>query len=122
MAEMLVRVFDKYRGPEWDLVQLQKRRRGHIVVVVPDGWEWSWIERQSHDWIIIRCPELSVDQLQAKASVDLDRLTSRGYRIASDFESRTRRYLHGDVHDVRISKRDIEAIQITKDEFLGASA
>lgn len=97
MAEMLVRLYDKYTGK--DPVTLAKTtKRGDVIVVQDDGWPWSPAERKSPDWIIISvnmplakaqamlAPEqgdpIKNPLLQLRAfKVDLDALTVLGYPI-----------------------------------------
>lgn len=100
--ELLVRVFDKER---------KKRQRGHVIVAQDNGWEWSWMEKQSHAWIILRVPEVhrrNVECLESK--IDLDYLSSRGYRISGQMEARARYYMK--------HRRPVDFIRITKEEFI----
>lgn len=55
MAEMLVRLFNKYEGEDSKLIS-KSTGRGDVIVAVEDGWNWSEIERTSYNWIIINCP------------------------------------------------------------------
>lgn len=67
MAELLVRLFDKYQGS--DLMKIAKTTaRGDVIVVVPDGWNWSFIERTSYGWLIVKVPSMTVLQAEALRS------------------------------------------------------
>lgn len=61
MAELLIRVVDKRSGSaEADRRLLQ---RGHVVVVVADGWQWGRGELSDPAWRILRVPGLQPDDL-----------------------------------------------------------
>ncbi len=52
MAEMLVRLYDKYTGKD-PVTRSKTTHRGDVIVVREDAWPWSDLERKSPDWIII---------------------------------------------------------------------
>lgn len=105
MAELLVRLYDKYTGD--DLIDAATfLYRGDVVVAQDDGWEWSKAERESPDWIIIKIPGISSGKVSALLSpeqgerffnrllhkrqfhLDLDALAVAGYPIPSEKEAR----------------------------------
>jgi len=53
MAELLVRVRDKESHPD-PYVDVQRSKRGDVIVACPDGWQWSHAERTNPDWRIVR--------------------------------------------------------------------
>lgn len=42
----------------------QRLRRGEVIDVLPDGWEFTARERSRPDWLILRVPDLSVEKAQ----------------------------------------------------------
>ena len=60
MCEMLVRVVDKVNtdSPELDA---QCLKRGDVVVVCEDGWDWSVVEKSHSDWRIFKIPGMTVN-------------------------------------------------------------
>ncbi len=97
MAEMLVRLYDKYTGKD-QVMRSKTTHRGDVIVVREDGWPWSDQERKSPDWIILTvnmpiqkaqtmlAPEqgdpLKNPLLQLRAfKVDLDALTVLGVPV-----------------------------------------
>jgi hypothetical protein len=59
MAELLVRTIDKDQPDPY--LACRCLGRGDIVVVCPDGWEWSKVESDSPHWTIIKIPGVAVD-------------------------------------------------------------
>lgn len=54
MAELLLRIVDKIGStPAKDILS---SKAGDVVVVCPDGWEWSQMELSSPAWKIIKMP------------------------------------------------------------------
>lgn len=54
MAELLVRIVDKtHPDPVQDC---RCTKRGHVIVVQPDGWPWGRLERTSDQWRIVEVP------------------------------------------------------------------
>jgi hypothetical protein len=52
MAELLIRVVDKVN---LDVnLNYQCTKRGDVIAVCPDGWNWSTTERKNPDWRIMR--------------------------------------------------------------------
>jgi hypothetical protein len=100
MAELLVMVEDRVTGdPYKDAGNIKK---GHVIVVCPDGWTWSKEERQHARWRILSLPgvpESAFDALMRSESDqrkiddpnDLDAdpqrnrmLQRRAYKIAAE--------------------------------------
>lgn len=52
--EMLVWLVDK--GPSID-----QYKAGDVIVVCPDGWPWSDLEKTNADWVIVRTAILPVE-------------------------------------------------------------
>lgn len=63
MAELLLRVVDKTSPDPYRDARLTKR--GDVIVVCPDGWNWGLEELASPDWRILRLPALSVSEARA---------------------------------------------------------
>jgi hypothetical protein len=64
MAEMLVRIVDKV-NPDSKVLDARCLKRGMVVTIQPDGWEWSDAERKAPYWQIVTVPGASVDDLSA---------------------------------------------------------
>lgn len=64
MAELLIRVRDKESHPD-PYVDVQRSKRGDVIVACPDGWNWSHEERTNPDWRIVRIPGLPQDEVDA---------------------------------------------------------
>ena len=60
MAEMLVRIADKSSDDPHKNAQLTKR--GDVIVIQPDGWNWSAAER-TDPWVIVKVPGALVADL-----------------------------------------------------------
>lgn len=63
MVEMLIRVEDKRNldDPEMDA---KLTKRGDVIVVMPDGWNWGRAELSAPFWRIVRVP-LTMDEANA---------------------------------------------------------
>jgi len=62
MCELLVRLVDKVNDdPELDL---QCLKRGDVVTIQEDGWNWSERERTNPDWMIIKVPGVSISTFE----------------------------------------------------------
>jgi hypothetical protein len=59
--ELLIRTVDK--GPD-----AMHSKRGHVIWVCPDGWEWSEAERTNPEWMIISVP---ITQIEADGLLSL---------------------------------------------------
>ncbi len=108
MAEMLVRLFDKYTGKDPHFLA-KTTKRGDVIVVQDNKWPWSDLERKSPDWIIVTvdmpiekaramlAKELGPEDkngmpinplLQLRAfKVDLDAMTVLGYPIYTQMDA-----------------------------------
>jgi len=64
MAEFLVRVADKV-NPDSPYLDAKCLKRGDVVVVCPDGWPWSQLERTLPFWRIVRVPGMSLSEAEA---------------------------------------------------------
>lgn len=60
MAELLVRVVDK-TNPD-PLLDCKLTKRGMVIAVQPDGWQWGFEELANPDWRIIRVPGVDPSQ------------------------------------------------------------
>jgi len=80
MAEALIRIVDKVQPDKSKAERLL--RAGDVVVICPDEWPWSAIERTNPEWRIIRVNVLAttVNTLLAKAADPLAR-RRREWRI-----------------------------------------
>lgn len=58
MAELLVRTVDNI-NPDAEMDYLSSKR-GDVIVVMPDGWQWSKAEAKSSIWEIVKAPGVSV--------------------------------------------------------------
>jgi hypothetical protein len=64
MCELLIRVRDKVNEDD-PYLDAQCLKRGDVVVVVEDGWQWGRQELSNPDWRILQLPNVSVMQAQA---------------------------------------------------------
>lgn len=62
MAEMLVRTVDKVNAQDVYL-DCKCTKRGMVIAICPDGWQWSQAEKTAPYWTIIKVPGVSVDDL-----------------------------------------------------------
>lgn len=80
MAEMLVRVIDKYEGAD-ERIKTKTTMRGDVIVVNPDGWPWSEIERTAAQWVILKV-NATVEKCQQLRARELgDPITNPYLRI-----------------------------------------
>lgn len=70
MSELLVRVVDKIN--EDPLLNSKCTKRGDVIVVCPDGWEWSVEERSNPNWRIIKMPDMNMDEASRLLAPELD--------------------------------------------------
>lgn len=61
MAEALLRVVDKVNSDFY--LNIKCLKRGDVVTICPDGWEWSHEELTNPDWRIIKLPNVSIEAL-----------------------------------------------------------
>jgi hypothetical protein len=59
MCEMLVFVVDRVNDDP--ILDAKCYKRGDVVVVCEDGWDWSKEEKLNPDWKIVKAKGLSVD-------------------------------------------------------------
>ena len=57
MAELLIRVTDKAAHPD-PYIDVQRSKRGEVIVACRDGWQWSHREKTNPEWRIVRVPGL----------------------------------------------------------------
>lgn len=69
MAELLVRVVDKVNADDFYL-DCQCTKRGDVIAVVPDGWDWGREERANPEWTILSVPDMSVGEAQMLVSAE----------------------------------------------------
>ena len=70
MCEMLVRVVDKVNEDLY--LDAQCLKRGDVVVICPDGWNWSAAERKNPDWRIVQLPKVSELEASSFLGPELD--------------------------------------------------
>lgn len=70
MCELLIRARDKVN----DDPQLDAKcyKRGDVVAVVEDGWQWGRVELASPEWRILQLPNVSVEQAQAFVAEEVE--------------------------------------------------
>lgn len=68
---MLVRVVDKVNRND-PYLDVKLLKRGDVVVVCPDGWQWSALELKSADWRVMHFPDLSVEKAEAFLGPEFD--------------------------------------------------
>ena len=61
--ELLIRVKSKTSPDPYKDCQLTKR--GHVIVVMPDGHDWTPTERTNPEWRIVSLPSLSRAEAEA---------------------------------------------------------
>ena len=61
MCELLVRVVDKINSNPYLNVQLTKR--GDVIAICPDGWNWGTEELAHEDWRIICLPNVPESEM-----------------------------------------------------------
>jgi len=61
MCELLIRVIDKVNNDT--RLNYQCTKRGDVIVVVEDGWNWTEKELKNPDWRIIKLPGVPVATL-----------------------------------------------------------
>lgn len=61
MAELLVRAVDKVH-PTDPVKNLQLTKRGDVIAVQPNGWNWGTQELANPEWRIIHAPDLTQQQ------------------------------------------------------------
>ncbi len=79
MAEMLVRLFDKYTGKDPHFLA-KTTKRGDVIVVQEDGWQWSDLERKSPDWIIVQV-DMKIEKARAMLARELGPVDKNGKDI-----------------------------------------
>jgi hypothetical protein len=70
MAELLVRIKDKVGEDIYKDCQLTKR--GDVITIQEDGWEWSTAELKNPEWQIIKYPKVSVESLAHFLAPEVD--------------------------------------------------
>ncbi len=67
MCELLVRLVDKPISGDAAL-DCQRTARGDVIVVMPDGHDWTPRERQAPHWVIVKVPDMSMEEGRALAA------------------------------------------------------
>lgn len=135
MAELLVRVIDKYEGVD-PLFLSKSTMRGDVIEVRPDGWPWSLRERTSPQWIIVK-----VDASMAKCAaliaaepgdvkqnpylrirafhLDLDALAGLGYAIPSEVAAKDSQanQLSRETETVEIAETEMDTLTVEKSKI-----
>lgn len=70
MAEILLRVHDKVNDDLY--LDCKCTKRGDVIVVSPDGWNWGTEERSLPFYRIVKMPGVSVAAAQAFLGRELD--------------------------------------------------
>lgn len=63
MAELLIRVIDRIPDNDPDRADDAQRatKRGDVIAVQPDGWNWGRVELTAPFWRILKIPDASVE-------------------------------------------------------------
>lgn len=70
MCELLIRVRDKTNDDPY--LDARCLKRGDVVVVVEDGWQWEREELTNPDWRILQLPNVTVAQAVAFVGEEVD--------------------------------------------------
>jgi hypothetical protein len=70
MCELLIRVRDKVNDDPY--LDARCFKRGDVVVVVDDDWQWGREELRNPDWRIVRLPNVSTAQAAAFLGEEMD--------------------------------------------------
>jgi len=61
MCELLVFLTDKASDPD-PAINLTYMKRGYVIVVCEDGWQWSQAELTNPDWVVVQVPGVPVSE------------------------------------------------------------
>lgn len=132
MAELLVRVVDKVNN---DSVYLDAKclKRGDVVVVCPDGWVWSDLERKNPDWHIVKVPGMSMSEAQAFTSPEIGdpklnlMLRPRAFKVDVDTLAKAEKSLETTAdkgikgkQDILANARAVESVTLTAKKLTDA--
>lgn len=70
MAELLVRILDKVNTDK--ILDSKCTKRGDVISVCPDGWEWGTEEINSAQWAIIKLPNVTTSEASVFLSPEID--------------------------------------------------
>ena len=70
MCEVLLRVRDKINSVDV-YADVQCLKRGDIVSIVPDGWNWGSAELTNDDWRIVKLPNIALSLAEAFLAPEL---------------------------------------------------
>ena len=88
MAEILVWLEDKNPNAKAGVRGIGGYHKGDVIVVCPDGWPWSEIERTHPQWAIVKAPLLDAEvealQAQGDGDTELKEVAKRKYRLDVD--------------------------------------
>lgn len=125
--ELLVRVKDKIGSDVYHDVKLTKR--GHVIVVKPDGHDWGARELDNPDWRIIRIPGISEAEATAmlaeEPGLDTNRMKQRRafkldldngvfkntHKNFIDDDSRQTRHVEINISDLRQLKKQLKPVK-----------
>jgi hypothetical protein len=94
MCEFLLRVHDKCsEDPKKDV---RCMKRGDVVVVCPDDWNWSVMERTLPMWRIVKVPGLSVEAGEDFLAPELAHANSRRRLFAVDLSVLPQDFINDD--------------------------
>lgn len=68
MAELLIRVVDKVGTDVFKDAALTKR--GDVIVVRPDGWNWGIQELANPEWRIVSIPDMPMVEAEAMLAME----------------------------------------------------
>ena len=122
MCELLIRVIDKINTKD-PYLDARCTKRGDVICVQENGWNWGTEELINTDWRIVKIPSVSVDQasvfLSPEIEVDIHNpskvLQPRGFKF--DLSSATipkaaKTFLADDSRKTPAHTLDISLIQL----------
>ena len=68
--ELLIRTVDKSLAEN-------ASQRGDVIAAMPDGWDWSVVERNNPDWVIVTA---QITEVEAEALLEESRQNETVYR------------------------------------------
>lgn len=78
MAELLVRVVDKVHPTDPDK-NLQCTKKGDVIWICPDGWNWGREELANPEWRIMKMPGVDPATLWDMLDADISYIGGQGF-------------------------------------------